>query len=78
MQVNHTYNFLNPLYFLVNTQRIERSWRTLKSIISQGTNKENKWTYIAEYEFKMQTRWYEITVGERIKVMMNALKDIKY
>jgi hypothetical protein len=33
VMVNHRFNFVDPIDPSINTQRIERMWRTLKSII---------------------------------------------
>ena len=47
--VNHKTNFLNPDDPSINTQRVERLWRTLKQSIPSGTRKEDTQEYLDEF-----------------------------
>lgn len=76
--VNHSHNFLSPDDPRVNTQRIERAWRTLKSIIPSGCHGEDRWSYLAEYTFKQRIGWYTLSIGERIDKILTALSDISF
>lgn len=69
--VNHTYNFLNPEEATINTQRIERMWRTLKQIIPKASNNETRWTYLAEFIFKQRTGWHTLSIGSRIELILD-------
>ena len=76
--VNHSYNFVSPDDPSINTQRIERSWRTLKSIIPRECSYELRWTYLAVHTWKQRTRWYELSVGERIDLLLRCLSGIHF
>lgn len=76
--VNHTYNFLNPEDPTVNTQRVERMWRTLKQIIPKASNSETRWTYLAEFIFKQRTGWYTLPIGSRIELILKHLRAIDF
>ena len=54
--VNHRHNFVSPDDPDVHTQRIERSWRTLKEIIPANCRDDLKWSYLAEYTWKQRIR----------------------
>jgi transposase-like protein len=77
-RVNHTYNFLNPEDKNVHTQKIERMWRTLKSIIPKGCNSETRWTYLAEFIFKQKNKWFSLSPGERLHLILRKIKEIKF
>lgn len=55
-QVNHSENFVNPIDG-TNTQKIESTWRVLKSFVDKkGARKcENLDWYLAEFSFRKKT-----------------------
>jgi hypothetical protein len=77
-RVNHSYNFLNPEDKNVHTQKIERMWRTLKSVIPKGCSSETRWSYLGEFIFKQRHGWYSLTPGQRICLILNKIKTIKF
>jgi hypothetical protein len=77
-RVNHSYNFVSPDDPTVHTQTIERSWRTLKSIIPASASEDTRWTYLAEFAFKQRTHWYKISIGDRIKLIIEAIKSFTF
>lgn len=77
-RVNHSENFVNPQDPTVHTQKVERMWRTLKSIIPKGTSEDLKWTYLAEFVFKQRSGWYQRSIGERITLLLNKLRTIHF
>jgi len=77
-QVNHSLNFVDPQDPSVNTQKVERMWKTLKMTIPKECNSDLKWTYIAEFLFKQRHNWYSLTVGERIELIFRTPRGIKF
>ena len=69
---------MDPTDPTINTQRVERMWRTLKSVISSGCNNKEKESYFAEFLFKHKNNWYLLKAGERIKLLLDVLKNIKF
>lgn len=76
--INHSYNFVDPLDASVNTQRVERMWRTLKSIIPKASSEETRWSYLAEFIFKQRTNWYSISIGSRVKLIIDHVQAINF
>jgi hypothetical protein len=74
--VNHSFNFVDPNDPSINTQRIERMWRTLKSIIPAGASAETRWTYLAEFIFKQRTNWFSMSIGSRLELLLHHVKSI--
>jgi len=77
-KVNHSVNFVDPEDPSVNTQRVERMWKTLKSTIPKECNSEMRWTYLAEFLFKKRNNWYNLSTGERIELIFKVLKNLKF
>ena len=75
-RVNHSFNFVDPNDSSINTQRVERMWRTLKSIVSKSSSEETRFTYISEFIFKQRNNWYSLTIGSRIKLIIDTIKRI--
>jgi hypothetical protein len=48
-KINHSLHFVDPEDPSVNTQRIERMWKTLKSTIPRECSTDLRWTYLAEF-----------------------------
>jgi hypothetical protein len=65
--VNHSQNFVDPEDNTVFTNMIERHWGILKQIIPKQTHGDLRYSYLAEYIWKMKTRWYSLSIGERIE-----------
>jgi hypothetical protein len=76
--VNHQYNFVHPQDPSVNTQRVERMWRTMKSIIPNASNNETRFSYLAEFIFKQQHGWYALSIGARIKLIIDQIRTINF
>lgn len=76
--VNHSKNFIDPADPSIHTQKIERMWRTLKSVIPKGTSEELKWTYLAEFVFKARTKWFSLSIGQRIVLIVERLRNIGF
>jgi hypothetical protein len=76
--VNHSLNFVDPNDTSINTQKIERTWRTLKSIIPKGTNREQRSSYLCEFIFKQRNGWFSLTIGKRMELILNALSKISF
>jgi hypothetical protein len=76
--VNHSINFVNPEDTTVHTQTVERMWKTLKKTIPKECNSKLRWGYLNEFLFKQRSRWYTLTIGERIKLILDALVSIRY
>jgi hypothetical protein len=77
-KINHSFNFVDPEDPSINTQRIERMWKCLKSTIPKECNPELRWTYLVEFLFKQRNKWYSLTVGERIVLILKNLKNLKF
>jgi hypothetical protein len=77
-RVNHSENFVHPGDSTVHTNTIERHWRTLKDIVPAGCHGDMRWGYLAEYMWKTRIGWHSLTVGERIKAIIDALRDIRF
>ena len=77
-RVNHSLNFVDPADQTIHTQTVERMWRSLKSILPKGTKQEHRGGYLAEFMFKQRNKWYTLNAGQRIEVILNALKKIKF
>jgi hypothetical protein len=77
-EVNHSLNFVDPKDPKVHTQKVERMWRTLKSIIPEGSRFEDRSTYLLEFLFKQKNQWYSISMGERIKLILDLLIQISF
>lgn len=77
-RVNHHYNFIDPADPSINTQRIERTWRTLKSIIPSAAKPEDRLGYLAEFHWKSKIGWFNLPIGSRIRHILLALKDISF
>jgi hypothetical protein len=65
------------LYGLVDTQQIERMWKTLKSVIPKGTNRNLKSSYLVVFIFKQRNNWFLLQLGRRIELVLNTLKTMK-
>jgi hypothetical protein len=76
--VNNSLNFVDPTDPTVHTQRVERMWRTLKSIIPKGMSSELRGSYLPEFMLEQENNWYTRTVGERIQLILYTLKGIKF
>lgn len=76
--VNHRYNIVDPSDPSVNTQRVERMWRTLKSIIPKTSNKENRWSYLDVFIFKQRNHWFQLSVCARMKCILDENKSINF
>jgi hypothetical protein len=76
--VNHSENFVNPNDRTVYTNTIERQWGILKQIIPNQTHQDLRYTYLAEYIWKVKNRWFNITIGERINLILLSLKNITF
>jgi hypothetical protein len=77
-KVNHSLNFVSPTDPSVNTQRIERMWKTMKRIMPKECSTELKWTYLDEHVWKQRNHWFGLTIGERIELIIRALSTIKF
>ena len=77
-KVNHSENFVNPIDASINTQKIERMWRTIKSIIPKGAHNDIRWTYLSEFIFKQNNKWFNISLAERIQLILQNIKLIKF
>jgi hypothetical protein len=77
-QINHKYNFISPNDPTINTQRIERSWKTLKSIIPKTSSGDIRWSYLDVHVWKQYKNWYTLTIGERILLIIRCLADIRF
>jgi hypothetical protein len=77
-QVNHSENFVHPQDPDIHTQTIERMWKTLKRTIPKECNSQLRWEYLNEFLFKQRTGWYSLKIGERIQIILNTLKTIRY
>jgi hypothetical protein len=76
--INHSLNFVDPMDPTVNTQKIERMWKTLKNTIPKECNSELRWGYLDEFIFKQRNRWYSLNVGERIALILNKIKNTRF
>jgi hypothetical protein len=76
--VNHISNFIDPNDSSVNTQRVERMWRTLKQIIPKTSSMETRWSYLAKFIFKQRVSWYYICVGDMMKLPFDLIKGITF
>ena len=66
--VNHSKNFLNPRDPDINTQRIERLWRSAKrrNKIQCGTHRHHLRSYIDEFLFRRSAKINNISVFDAI------------
>ena len=66
--VNHSKNFLNPRDPDINTQRIERLWRSAKrrNKIQCGTHRHHLCSYIDEFLFRRSAKINNISVFDAI------------
>jgi hypothetical protein len=71
--VNHSQNFLDPSDPSTNTQKIERTWRTLKDNIPKGSRYEARMGYIIQYNFKKRVGWYDMSSGKRFSLMLGLI-----
>ena len=71
-------NFVSPDDPRAHTQRIERCWRTLRSIVPKGTRDDMRQSYLAEYIWKMDIGWFKCTVGQRFIKIIEALSSISF
>jgi transposase-like protein len=76
--VNHSENFVDPEDSTINTQRVERMWRTLKEIIPRGASSETRWTYLFEFVFKQRHNWFSLKIDERIRLILCILKKVHF
>jgi hypothetical protein len=76
--VNHSRNFVDPDDRTIYTQTIERLWRTLKRVIPKGCNWSTRWSYVNEFIFKAQVKWFSRTIGERIGMFLQKLAEIRF
>lgn len=76
--VNHSYNFVDLHDKTVNTQRVERMWRTLKAIIPKTSSQETRWTYLAEFIFKQRAGWHKLSIGSRMKLILDHLRPLNF
>jgi hypothetical protein len=76
--VNHSQNFVNPDEPDIHTQKIERMWKTLKRTIPKECNSSLRWSYVHEFVFKQRFKWYSLSIGERIHLILTKLKDISF
>lgn len=71
-QVNHTVNFLNPHDKNINTQRIERFWKSVKSNLPKEANGPSKRSYLQEFCFKFKYL-HGRKLGSRFKFMVELI-----
>ncbi|XP_025017639.1 uncharacterized protein LOC107367332 [Tetranychus urticae] len=69
-EVNHSKNWLNPMDKNINTQRVERFWRSVKANIPKETKATNKEDYLNEFCFKFNY-FGEESLGMRFKTMLD-------
>lgn len=50
--INHSENFVDPNDSFINTQRIERLWRSLKEEIPKGCHSSTRKAYIMQFYLK--------------------------
>lgn len=70
-QVNHSKNFVDPSDRTINTQKIERSWRSLKKCLPKSSSGDKRSTYIEEFVYRKT--YFSRNIGENFKLL---LKDI--
>lgn len=51
-QVNHSKNFVDPIDPSINTQKIERAWRSLKTCLPKSANGKGRRSYIEEFVYR--------------------------
>jgi hypothetical protein len=76
--VNHSENFVDPSDPTINTQRIERMWKTVKHQIPKECNSKLRWSYINEFLFKKRYQWHSLTPGQRILLLIRKLRNIRF
>ena len=75
--VNHSENFLNPNDRNINTQKIERMWRSLKQfkVKSYGVSYEEIDGHIAEFIFR---KYYKITAKNAFEYTLQLIKESSF
>jgi hypothetical protein len=71
--VNHSENFVSPLDPNVHTQKIERTWRSVKENIPKSSRYEARTSYILEFSFKKKTNWYALSANERFSLLLSLI-----
>lgn len=76
--VNQSENFVDRSDRSIHTNRIERQWRTLRTIVPPGCNGDLRWTYLSECIWKQRVGWQGLAIGERIGAIVLALRDMQF
>ena len=71
--VNHSTNFLNPVDQSINTQKVERFWRSVKDSIPKGANGEKKSDHYFIYLFR-RCFLNNSNDGQKFKMFLTYIK----
>ena len=72
-QVNHSLNFLNPGDPTINTQKIERTWRSLKQYLPKTAHGKGRSIYIEEIVYRKS--YLTKNTGLNFKTVINDIAE---
>lgn len=70
--INHSINFVDPINEEINTQKIERFWKSVKGNIPKEANRQSKQEYFDEHCFKYKY-FDNLNYGKRFKLILELI-----